>query len=67
MSRLAPGKAERLIAQFEAAADDYANLGSIPVYGQDREEQEVLDRERTRIKTAYTKTRNRLLKAMETD
>jgi hypothetical protein len=63
----APGKAEKLVAQFEAAVGGYTEIGAIPMYSGDREEQAAIDRERRRIKAAYTRTRNRLLKALETE
>jgi hypothetical protein len=63
----APGKAEKLIAQFEVAASDHDNLGAIPTYSGDPEEQRLIDRERKRIKGNYTRARNRLLRALEAD
>ena len=63
----APGKAERLVAQFEAAVVDHAFIGTIPEFSDDPEEQMLIDRERRRLTTNLTKTRNRLIKALETD
>jgi hypothetical protein len=66
MSR-APGKAEKLIDQFQSAVADYEQLGSIPVSSPDREEQARIDKERSRIAGNYTRAYNRLLKALETN
>lgn len=63
----APDKAERLVAQFEAAVAEHEELGAIPMFSDNADEQKRIDAERRRIKTAYTSTRNRLLKALEND
>ncbi len=63
----APGKAERLVAAFEDAVNDHVFLGTIPDFSPDPEEQQAIDRERRRIQTNYTRTRNRLIKALEID
>ena len=48
--------------RYTSAISDYNDLGSIPIFGQDAEEQAAIDAARKRIKTAFTKTRNHVIK-----
>ena len=50
------------LERYTVAVSDYNDLGSIPVFGQDAEEQAAIDAARKRIKTAFTRTRNHLIK-----
>jgi hypothetical protein len=56
---------EHMLDAFESAVYDKAFEGTIPAWSPDREEQKLIDAARRRIKTNYTKARNRLLKALE--
>ena len=42
-------KLQAAIDRFAGAVEDYAFLGTIPVYSDDDEEQRAIDRERSRI------------------
>lgn len=46
---------------FEKAHAEFLDLGSIPEFSDDPEEQELIDAERARIKRAYKFRRNRLI------
>lgn len=59
--------AERLLDRFESAVIDHEDLGSIPVFADDPDEQRAIDRERRIRKSNYTRTRNRILKEFEAD
>lgn len=59
-------EAERLLDRFEVVASNHDALGSIPVFSDDAEEQRLINFTRRSYKSAYTRTRNRLLKLLET-
>lgn len=54
-------KYTRAVDAFERAVEDKAFEGTIPVFSDDREEQQALDAAHKRIQTNYTRARNRLL------
>lgn len=54
-------KYTRAVDAFERAVADKAFEGAIPLFSDDREEQQALDAEHRRIRTNYTRARNRLL------
>jgi len=55
-------KLAKAIAAFEKAVDEMAFIGTIPVYSDDPEEQVLITQARKRLKTNYTRTKNRLWK-----
>jgi hypothetical protein len=58
-------KLERAIDRFECAAGALYDLGSVPLFGQDREEQAAIDRHRRGVKTEYARARTALVKIAE--
>jgi hypothetical protein len=65
--RLPPGKADRMIRQFEHAVIEHADLGTIPLWSDEADEQKRINRERERIMGNYMRARIRLLKALESE
>ena len=57
-------KAEGLVAAFERAVTDFGDLGTIPEFSDDREEQRAITVLRSSIRANYTRARNRLLKEL---
>lgn len=57
-------RAALLLAQFERAVIDHGDLGTIPLFSPDAQEQRHINATRRNIKAQYTKARNRLLKAL---
>lgn len=55
----------RALNRFERAVLRYDELGSIPVVGQDREEQELIDVTRDGITTEYERAREALLNLID--
>lgn len=53
----------RALERFERAALDRGDLGAIPVFGQDAEEQTLVDATRRRINREYGQARAALVKA----
>jgi hypothetical protein len=58
-------KIEQAIDAFERAVNDAFEEGAIPLYSDDREEQRMINAARRRIRSNYTRARNRLLKMLE--
>ena len=58
-------KVKRAITAFERAVEDKVFLGTIPLYCDDREEQELADNERLAIEHNYVKARAKLERLME--
>lgn len=53
-----------LIQQFERAVEEYAFIGTIPLYSDDDDEQRRINAERRRLTSNLTKTRNNLLREL---
>lgn len=64
MKPRAPRRAERLVKAFEEATYEIAFIGTIPLFSDDPDEQRAIDRERRRLRTNFTRTRNALLNAL---
>lgn len=58
-------KVRRAIRAFEKAVEDRVFLGALPLYCDDREEQERVDYERTAIEHNYVKARAKLERLLE--
>lgn len=55
----------RAINRFERAADAMTFLGSVPAFGQDREEQEAIDEHRNAAVREYQRARAALVRMCE--
>lgn len=60
-------KAKRAIRAFEEAVRDYADLGTIPLYCDDPEEQRSADSMRLAIEHNYVKARAKLERLLENE
>lgn len=60
-------KLERALDRFECAVLERDNLGSVPAFGQDREEQVAIDRFRRNTNAEYARARTALVKMAKED
>lgn len=58
-------KLERALDRFERAVSERDNLGSVPIFGEDAEEQTAIDNFCRGVKTEYARARTALVKIAE--